>query len=314
MKGHRGLIGLQGMPGQPGLKGDMGIPGGPGKPGEMGMRGPQGRDGSPGQPGPPGPIGPRGFNGNDGKPGQPGQPGPPGPPGPPGETSSYEAATLAALLSQRQPTKGLVNMDSEMLSDQPLDLFPENLTDEEKEALISKAIEKVKTSFKKLLKPDGKQLSPAKTCGQLFDDYPDYKSGEYWIDPNEGSPRDAILVYCDYELKASCILPKPKETPIVTQKMHNEEMWLGDMAEGVKIYYKIDSHQLGFLQLHTTKATQELTFHCKNIIAYADVKNNTLKNSLKLLAWNDAELTPEGPQRLRYYSSVDECKVSLFIY
>lgn len=37
------------------------------------------------------------------------------------------------------------------------------------------------------------------------------------------------------------------------------------------------------------------------------------RNGLKLLSWNDAELTPKGPQRLRYEAEVDECRVSVFI-
>ena len=33
--------------------------------------------------------------------------------------------------------------------------------------------------------------------------------GEYWIDPNSGTPKDAILVYCDMDTKSTCITPKP---------------------------------------------------------------------------------------------------------
>lgn len=33
------------------------------------------------------------------------------------------------------------------------------------------------------------------------------------------------------------------------------------------------------------------------------------RRSLKLLTWNDNELTPKGPQRLRYEASEDGCQV-----
>lgn len=33
--------------------------------------------------------------------------------------------------------------------------------------------------------------------------------GEYWIDPNEGSTHDAILVYCNFDNEESCILSNP---------------------------------------------------------------------------------------------------------
>ena len=310
IKGHRGLIGLQGMPGQPGLKGDTGaagVPGSPGKQGDMGMRGPQGRDGNPGQPGPPGPVGSRGYSGNDGKPGLMGQAGPPGPPGPPGESLGYDAAALAALLNQRQ-TKGV-----DTQNDQAMDLFPDGLSEEEKEALVMKAFEHVKASFERLRKPNGQQTAPARTCRDLFAAYPEYKSGPYWIDPNEADPRDAILVHCDRDLRATCILPQPKESSLISYKGNEKELWLGDIPGGMKIYYKTDSHQLSFLQLLSAKASQQIVFHCRNTIAFGDDDKQSARKGLKLLAWNDAELTPAGPQRLKYYAEMDECKVGCCI-
>lgn len=266
IKGHRGLIGLQGLPGQPGLKGDVGspgIPGQPGKVGEMGMRGPQGRDGNPGPIGPPGQPGPRGYNGGDGKPGPIGAAGPPGPPGPPGESVGYDVAALTALLNQGQ-TKG-----EDFQGDQP-NILPDGLSDEEKQAMVIKAFEHLKASFERLRRPNGQQSAPAKTCRDLFAAYPDYKSGEYWIDPNEADPRDAILVYCERETRGSCVLPKPQETPVLSYEGAERETWLSEMPGGMKITYKTDSHQLGFLQLLSAKATQKITFNCRNTIGYLD--------------------------------------------
>ncbi|XP_046811584.1 collagen alpha-2(I) chain-like [Lucilia cuprina] len=295
------------MPGAPGLKGDTGlpgVPGAPGKPGEMGMRGPQGRDGNPGPAGQAGPPGPRGYNGNDGKPGPMGPAGPPGPPGPPGETLGYDVAALTALLNQGQ-TKGV-----DVLGDQPmLDQLGEGLTDEEKHALVLKAYEHVKASFIRLTRPNGQQSAPAKTCRDLFAAYPEYNSGEYWIDPNEGDPQDAILVYCEKERRATCIRPQPKQTKVISYKgKEEEEAWLSELPSGMKIHYKTDSYQMGFLQLMSAKASQQITFHCKNTVAYKDEKKDTLRNGLKLLSWNDAELTPDGPQRLRYEADEDGCR------
>jgi len=47
-------------------------------------------------------------------------------------------------------------------------------------------------------------------------------------------------------------------------------------------------------------------------VAYFDYERKTYKKGLKLLAWNDVELTPRGNQRLRYEMIMDECKVSQF--
>ena len=309
LKGHRGLIGLQGLPGsqgQPGEKGINGNDGMPGKPGEAGPRGPPGRDGSPGSQGLQGQMGPRGTPGNEGKPGPMGQSGPPGPPGPPGEGLGYDAAALAALLGQG--SMGNTKGPSDSMRDEAMKFGGFELTEEERRKIIMKAYETLKESFDKLKKPDGKQYSPAKTCRDLFAAYPDYKSGQYWIDPNEGDARDAILVYCDAEKKASCILPQPVKTKELQYTGDEKEIWLGEIENGMKISYKSDSNQMGFLQLLSGHATQNITYHCKNSAAYYHKEKDNYRQAIKLLAWNDAELTARGPQRLRYEALVDECQ------
>ena len=30
-------------------------------------------------------------------------------------------------------------------------------------------------------------------------------SGEFWVDPNEGAPEDAIQAYCDFSFNATCL-------------------------------------------------------------------------------------------------------------
>lgn len=309
-KGHRGLIGLQGLPGQPGFKGDqgpLGNPGPPGKPGEPGPRGLPGRDGSVGPIGLSGPPGGRGPSGNDGRPGPVGPAGPPGPPGPPGESIGYDAAALAALLGQAGTSKG-----PDPMGDEPARMFGNGngLTEEERREIVMKAYEQLKASFEKFKKPTGDKTAPAKTCRDLFKAYPDYKSGSYWIDPNEGDSRDSILVHCDREKMATCIFAQPNKTPTLSYKGHDQEVWLSEMPNGVKISYKADSHQLGFLQLLSAHATQNITYHCQKSIAFYHEEKSTYRKSLKLLTWNDAELTAKGQQRLKYDALEDGCKVT----
>ena len=38
-----------------------------------------------------------------------------------------------------------------------------------------------------------------------------FSSGLYWIDPNAGSPVDAIEVHCDLRTHTTCVLPKPSQ-------------------------------------------------------------------------------------------------------
>jgi collagen type II alpha len=307
-KGHRGLIGLQGLqgsPGQPGDKGNTGEAGAPGKPGEPGPRGSQGRDGNPGPPGLTGSQGFRGPIGNDGKTGPRGEPGPPGPPGPPGDSIGYDAAALAAILGQGQgASKG-----PDPLGDEPPRLFGKELTEEDRRAIIMKSYEQLKSSFERFKKPDGQRTTPAKTCRDLAVAYPAFESGQYWIDPNEGDINDALLVQCDMTKRASCVMPSPKKTNEIqyTGKV-DQEVWLGEMDGGIQMSYKSNSSQIGFLQLLSAHATQTITYHCKNSVAYYDNEKSSYRNSLKFLAWNDADITARGPQKLRIEAVEDGCK------
>lgn len=308
-KGHTGLMGLQGLPGHPGLPGEKGAPGEtglPGKEGDLGPRGLPGRDGSPGPQGLPGPPGERGSPGDNGKTGPQGLPGPPGPPGPPGEGLGYDAASLAALLAQGPSNqKG----PDPLSADEPLRLFGKEILPEEKRKIVLRAYEQLKASLERFKKPNGDKNNPGKTCRDIAVAHPELKSGNYWIDPNEGDERDAILVYCDMEKKASCVLPQPNKTPIITHARSHQEIWLSEMKKGMKITYKAHSNQITFLQLLSTHTVQNITLHCKNVVAYYDQQKQTYRKGLKLMSWNDAEITPKGNMRLRYEALEDECKV-----
>lgn len=59
--------------------------------------------------------------------------------------------------------------------------------------------------------------------------------GEYWIDPNEGDVRDAILVHCDAEKRATCILPSPARSPEITHITDQQETWLSEIDGGMKV-------------------------------------------------------------------------------
>lgn len=302
-------MGLQGLPGHPGLAGEKGVPGEPGIPGKEGDTGPRGlpgRDGSPGPQGLPGPPGERGLSGDHGKTGPQGLPGPPGPPGPPGDGLAYDAASLAALLAQSPSNqKG----PDPLLLDEPLRLFGKEISSEEKKKIVLRAYEQLKTSLEKFKKPNGDKNNPGKTCRDILIAHPDSKSGNYWIDPNEGDERDAIFVYCDMAMKASCILPQPNKTPIISNVRNQQEIWLSDMKNGMKITYKAHSNQITFLQLLSTHTIQNITFHCKKVIGYYDQEKQTYRKGIKLMSWNDAEITPRGNERLRYESLQDDCKM-----
>lgn len=194
--------------------------------------------------------------------------------------------------------------------DEPFRLFGDKrFTDEDRKEILLKAYEQLKSSLNKYHKPKGDENSPAKTCKHLALAHPEFKSGQYWVDPNEGDKRDAILVYCDMEKQATCVTPQPNRSKNINYIGDEKEIWLGEVENGMKMTYKADSNQLSFLQILSTHATQTITYHCKNSVAYFDAAKSNHKLAIKLLAWNDAELTAKGSQRLRYNVTDDGCQV-----
>uniref|UniRef100_A0A1B6CMR8 Fibrillar collagen NC1 domain-containing protein n=2 Tax=Clastoptera arizonana TaxID=38151 RepID=A0A1B6CMR8_9HEMI len=215
----------------------------------------------------------------------------------------YDAAALAALLNQGQ-SKG----PDPLSGDEPMRLFGSDLSEEERKALVLKAYEHLKTSFERFKRPDGTKNAPAKTCRDLAVAYPELPDGEYWMDPNEGDIRDAILVQCKMETRETCVMPNPDRTAEITHIGNEPEIWLGDINEAHKITYKADSNQIGFLQLLSVSATQNITYHCKNSVAYFDLIHKSYRKGIKLLGWNDAEITPRGNSKFRYNVLEDECR------
>lgn len=79
---------------------------------------------------------------------------------------------LRSHLGQSQ-TKG----PDPLVGDEPARFFGKEITEEERKSLVLKAYEQLKSSFQKLIKPDGQKNSPAKTCRDLFVAYPEKTSG-----------------------------------------------------------------------------------------------------------------------------------------
>lgn len=220
----------------------------------------------------------------------------------------YGVEVLAALLGQGQ-TKGpdpLQGDDSEL----PARLFGQEITDDERRDLITKAYEQLKTSYKKFLRPEGTKESPAKTCRDLSYTHPDLPSGEYWVDPNEGDVKDAIVVHCDMEQKATCVLAQPS----MTQEYNwvggsNGITWLGeDIVSGFEFTYKADSNQMRFLQLLSSEAWQQLTYHCKNSVAVFDATRRNLRKAMQIMTAADTELKARGNRKFRYRVIEDGCR------
>ena len=137
---------------------------------------------------------------------------------------------------------------------------------------------------------------------------------QYWIDPNAGDPKDAILVQCDMEHKpqpATCITPKPSISGEISYITSERQVWFSDIPKeegGFEITYKADSNQLNFLKMLSSKASQNVTYHCFNSVAYKNAKRGgNMRQAVELMSSNDLELRHRG--KFRYKVIADECQV-----
>lgn len=73
--------------------------------------------------------------------------------------------------------------------------------------------------------------------------------------------------------------------------------------------YKADSNQLRFLQLLSSEAWQQLTYHCKNSVAVFDATRRNLRNAMQIMTAADMELKARGNRKFRYRVVEDGCKV-----
>lgn len=68
--------------------------------------------------------------------------------------------------------------------------------------------------------------------------------------------------------------------------------------------------QLAFLRLLSSRASQNITYHCKNSIAYMDHASGNVKKALRLMGSNEGEFKAEGNSKFTYTVLEDGCTVS----
>uniref|UniRef100_A0A8D0D0D5 Collagen, type V, alpha 3a n=1 Tax=Sander lucioperca TaxID=283035 RepID=A0A8D0D0D5_SANLU len=328
-KGHGGLIGLIGPPGEPGEKGDRGLPG------NQGTQGPKGDEGM---------VGPRGDTGLA------------GPPGPPVSTANVPhdgllsvsftlfpfqllltslcylqgpPATIIEPLPIREGrrkrrrhsdrTGGAapsreedVDLDVEefLQGDQPLE-------DAEGMEEVYATLSSMKTEVEVMRRPLGTFESPARTCKELMMVQPDYKDGDYWIDPNQGCHRDSIKVYCNFTADGETCLYPDKRIENVKLAAWNKEKpgsWYSQYRKGKQFSYSdrdgnpVHVVQLTFLKLLSATAKQSFTYTCQNSAGWFDSTSRSYQFALRFRGSNDEELTQA---KSPFISAVhDGCQVS----
>ncbi|NBI05217.1 hypothetical protein D3Z37_20150, partial [Lachnospiraceae bacterium] len=158
--------------------------------------------------------------------GAPGLPGPPCPPGPAGIGGPFPIMP--------QPEKAA-------------DPFHGYRADEasvqDRDAEVDSSLKTISQKIENILSPEGTKTNPARMCRDLRMCHPEWKSGSYWVDPNQGSPLDAIKVFCNMETGETCVNPTRASIPLknwyisknIREKKH---VWFGEsMPDGFQFQY-----------------------------------------------------------------------------
>ncbi len=131
----------------------------------------------------------------------------------------------------------------------------------------------------------------------------------------------------------TCLHAKPDRSEEIAITTKERTTWFSDISEGgFQLTYKADSTQITFLQVNSfvviasryarcvygvnplfsqmlsSRARQELTYHCSNSVAYHHTRRNTYRKALVLMSWNDLEIRHRG--KFSYDVVTDGCKVS----
>eukprot|EP00061_Rhincodon_typus_P018296 g47410.t1 len=122
----------------------------------------------------------------------------------------------------------------------------------------------------------------------------------------------------------TCILADPSEIPRKTwwSKKNGDSngyLWFGESINGGTQFSYGDKQQspntvmiqTTFLRLLSKEASQNITYHCKNSIAYMDDQTGNLKKALILKSANDIEIKAEGSNRFKYTVLEDGCTAYL---
>ncbi|PIO39727.1 hypothetical protein AB205_0046470 [Aquarana catesbeiana] len=229
--------------------------------------------------------------------GDPGQAGPPGPPGRPAQAVQplpYEA--YEPTRKRRRHSDGQQNDDGE------IDYMADGMEE------IYATLGSLKTEIEQMRWPVGTKDSPARTCKELQMCHPNYKDGEYWIDPNQGCNRDAFKVFCNFTSGGeTCLYPDKKFESVKVAAWSKETPgdWYSTFKRGKKFHY-IDADgnaihvvQMTFLKLLSAVGRQNFTYNCQQSVAWYDISKANHERSIKLRADNEEELSHSRTPQLR---------------
>ncbi|OWK16813.1 COL2A1 [Cervus elaphus hippelaphus] len=128
-----------------------------------------------------------------------------------------------------------------------------------------------------------------------------------------------MKVFCNMETGETCVYPNPASVPKKnwwsSKSKDKKHIWFGETINGGFHFSYGDDNlapntanvQMTFLRLLSTEGSQNITYHCKNSIAYLDEAAGNLKKALLIQGSNDVEIRAEGNSRFTYTVLKDDC-------
>jgi len=160
--------------------------------------------------------------------------------------------------------------------------------------------EQIANDYDKIRIGTGSQDNPARNCRELFEMFPDKKSGDYWVDPNEGSHLDAVLVECNATTRETCVYPRSNGLERYKWVGPGKDRYIRAYKEVLDeeyIPYAADIYQMKMMRLLSNSARQSITYNCKNSRAV-----------VKFLTDNDLLMHSQAKPSMRPRILEDQCK------
>lgn len=101
---------------------------------------------------------------------------------------------------------------------------------------VDATLKSLNNQIESIRSPEGSKKNPARTCRDIKLCHPEWKSGDYWIDPNQGCTLDAIKVFCNMETGETCVYPTPSSIPRknwwTSKTKDKKHVWFAETING----------------------------------------------------------------------------------
>uniref|UniRef100_A0A8C4N8L0 Fibrillar collagen NC1 domain-containing protein n=1 Tax=Eptatretus burgeri TaxID=7764 RepID=A0A8C4N8L0_EPTBU len=164
------------------------------------------------------------------------------------------------------------------------------------------SLNSLKLEVERIRFPLGTQNNPARTCADLLLSRPTFPDGKYYIDPNQGSYKDAFKVFCNQTAGGEvCIYPDKRSRGAKLSAWSGETpgSWFSEFKTGNMLNYvdadgqPISSVQMTFMRLLSATARQRIMYRCHRSLAWGQRARSgkvLAPRGLRFLTSNDEEI------------------------